>query len=75
MLSDQALAACAKAKRKRNKNDGFCVLGFVFLCRSLLAAFVRWHAAISLLYIFMRLLSKNKMISEAALLPVGFAID
>jgi len=38
MLSDQPLAAYSKAKRKRNKNDGFCAVGFVFLCRSLLAA-------------------------------------
>jgi len=30
MLSDQPLAAWVKAKRKRNKNDGFCALGLCF---------------------------------------------
>ena len=30
MLSDQPLRQVRQAKRKRNKNDGFCVLGLCF---------------------------------------------
>ncbi|WP_301922653.1 hypothetical protein, partial [Ferruginibacter sp.] len=30
MLSDQPLQQERRAKRKRNKNDGFCVLGLCF---------------------------------------------
>lgn len=62
MLSDQPLRQVRQAKRKRNKNDGKpppappkgecwpgCRAGAGFLCRSLLAASVRWLAAIPLL--------------------------
>jgi hypothetical protein len=41
----------AKAKRKRNKPKGWLLCVSV-LCRSLLAAFVRWLAALHLLTFF-----------------------
>ena len=54
MLSDQPLWQERRAKRKRNKNDGFVRWVLCFYAVVFWLASVRWLAAISLRCIFMR---------------------
>ena len=73
MLSDQPLRQERQAKRKRNKNDGFCALGLCFYAvvfwrpvRRLLCVGAAWLAAIPLLSHFCS--CSSAMLPQALLL-------
>jgi len=67
MLSDQPLQQERRAKRKRNKNDGFCVSGLCFYAVVFWLDFVRGLAALPLRCHFVAVLST--LLPQALHLP------